>query len=74
MIQFDYGGKTYDIHTLSHNNFSSGDFVVQQWVAGMIEYYIENEKLHKEGALVTNIRLFGRNGELIFHRNDFTQM
>ena len=73
LIQFDYGGETYSIHNLSHCDFSKGDPGDQMWAAEIIEDYIKSEGLHKENAIVTNINLFGKNGELIFHRPDFKE-
>ncbi len=40
-------------------------------MAGIIEDYIQTYNLHKDGAKVTNARLFGKGGELITLVPDF---
>ena len=71
LIQFDYGGKTYSIHNLSHHDFSKGNVGDQLWMAETIEDYICTEGLHQDGAKVSNARLFGKDLELITRVNDF---
>lgn len=73
LIQLDYGGKTHSIQNLSHNDFTKGNAGDCLWVAETIEDYIKENRLHRDNEFVTNIRLFGKNGELIFHRHDFKE-
>ncbi len=71
LIKFEYGGESHSIHNLSHCDFSKGDFKDKQMMAGIIEVYIRTNNLHKDGAKVTNARLFGKGGELITRVPDF---
>jgi len=71
LIQFEYGGETHSIHSLSHNDFSKGHFSDKAVMAELIEDYIKTTGLHKDGAKVENARLFGKGGELITCVCDF---
>lgn len=71
LIQFEYGGETHSIHDLSHCDFSKGHFSDKVVMADLIECYIQTSNLHKDGAKVTNARLFGKGGELITCVSDF---
>lgn len=71
LIQFEYGGENHSIHSLSHCDFSKGNFRDKWVMAGIIEDYIQTYNLHKDGAKVTNARLFGKGGELITLVPDF---
>lgn len=71
LIQFEYGGEMHGIHNLSHCDFSKGNFSDKLVMAEIIEVYIQNNDLHKDGAKVTNARLFGKGGELITCVTDF---
>ena len=73
LIQFDYAGETYSFHNHSHNDFSKEDIGAQLFMAEMIEIYIRDSGLHKEGAKVSNARLFGKGGELITCVKDFSE-
>ena len=73
LIQFDYGGKTYSIHNLSHHDFSKGNAGDRLWMATTIEDYIRTTGLHRDGAKVSNARLFGKDLELITRVNDFSE-
>lgn len=73
LIQFDYAGEVHSIHNLSHCDFSKGDSGDKLWIADMIELYIKANNMHKDGAKATNVRLFGKEGELIAHISDFEQ-
>lgn len=71
LIQFEYGGEMHSIHNLSHCDFSKGDFSVKLVMAEFIEDYIQSNNLHRDGAKVTNARMFGKGGELITRVTDF---
>ena len=71
LIQFEYRGETHSIHNLSHCDFPKGDFKDKGMMAEIIEDYIRTNNLHKDGAKVTNARLFGKGGELITRIPDF---
>ncbi len=71
LIQFEYGGEMHSIHNLSHCDFSKGDFSDKLVMAGIIEDYLRTNNLRKDGAKVTNARLFGKGGELITRVPDF---
>ena len=71
LIQFDYAGETHSIHNLSHHDFSNGNIGDKHWMALGIEDYLRSNKIHEEGAKVTNARLFGKGGELIVKIEDF---
>lgn len=71
LIQFEYGGEMHSIHNLSHCDFSKGDFSVKLLMAEFIEDYIQSNNLHRDGAKVTNARMFGKGGELITRVTDF---
>ncbi|HAP28788.1 MAG TPA: hypothetical protein DCR26_01595 [Porphyromonadaceae bacterium] len=72
LIQFDYAGETHSIHNLSHCDFTKGLFSDKAVMAEIIELYIETANIHKDGAKVTNARLFGKGGELITRITDFS--
>lgn len=74
LIQFDYAGETYDIPNLSYCDFSKGKIGDQLVMAEIIEDYIKTKGLHKEGAKVSNARLFGKEGELIVRVKDFSEI
>ena len=71
LIQFEYGGEKHSIHNLSHCDFSKGYFSDKLVMAEIIEDYIQTNNLHKDGAKITNARLFGKGGELITLVSDF---
>lgn len=71
LIQFEYAGETHSIHNLSHNDFTKGNIGDKALMAELIEDYIKSNNLHKDDAMVTNARLFGRGGELITRVSDF---
>ncbi len=71
LIQFEYGGEMHSFHNLSHCDFSKGDFSVKLVMAEFIEDYIQSNNLHRDGAKVTNARMFGKGGELITRVTDF---
>lgn len=73
LIQFNYAGETYHIHTLSHNDLSHMDKGVEIFVASQIEDYINSNNLHKEGAKVSDACLFGKGGALIACVHDFAK-
>ncbi len=74
LIQFDYGNKCHSIHNLSHCDFSKGNVGDKIWVAETIELFIKSENLHIDGEKVSNIRLFGSNGEIILHISDLSNI
>lgn len=73
LIQFEYAGETYSIPTLSHTDFSKGNFGDKAVMAEIIESFIKSNNLSKAGAKATNARLFGKGGELIARVSDFEQ-
>lgn len=74
LIQFDYGGNGHCIHVLSHFNFSGGNVGDKIWLAETIENYIKTEGLHINGEVVSNVRLFGANGESIISLSDLAKI
>ncbi|MCH5328477.1 MAG: hypothetical protein J1E02_05610 [Coprobacter sp.] len=71
LIQFCYDGIENSIPFLSYCDFSKVDVSV---LAEHIEDYIQSCGIHKEDAKVTNVRLFGKDGELIIKVDDFSQL
>lgn len=74
LIEFEYGGKSFQIHNLSHADFSKGKISDAVFMAYVIEEYISTQNLHKDGAIVSNARLFGKNGEPILKIEDFRNL
>ena len=73
LIQFDYDGKTHNIPNLSYNNLKD-NHVTKLWMAEVIENYIKENKIHKDGAKVTNANLIGKDGEVLAHVDDFSEI
>lgn len=73
LIQFDYDGKTYDIPNLSYNNLED-DCATKLWMAEMIELYIRDNGIHKDGAKVSNANLIGKGCKVIAHVDDFAKL
>lgn len=74
LIQFEYGKNMYSIHTLSHFDFTKGNIGDKLWLAETIEDYIKSENIHIDGARVSNVRLFAKDGELVMRVDDFSSL
>ena len=72
-IQFDYDGKTHDIPNLSYNNLKD-NLATKLWMAEVIEDYIKENKIHQDGAKVSNANLIGKDGEVLVHVDDFSKL
>lgn len=73
LIQFDYDGKTHDIPNLSYNNLKD-DYATKLWMAGVIEDYIKENKIHQDGEKVSNANLIGKGCEVLAHVDDFAEL
>ena len=71
-IQFNYGENSYSFSPLSHWDYSKGNFGDALTMALLIEDYIKEKNLNKEGTKVSNARLFGKGGELIIQVKDLS--
>ncbi len=72
LIQFEYDGKNYSIHNLTHNDLSKGNAATCCFISDMIIDYLDELKLSKPGGLVSKACMFGKDGELVVNIPDFT--
>ncbi len=72
LIQFEYGGKEYQIHELTHWNLSKGNIGDKFWMMEEIKEYLRKNNL--SNSVIKNARLFGKGGELIVMVEDFSKI
>lgn len=70
---FDYDGKTHNILNHSYSNLKD-DCATKIWMAEMIELYIRENRIHKDGAKVSNANLIDKDCEVIAHVDDFAKL
>lgn len=73
-IEFSYDGVKYTIHPLSYWDLSKGTLGDKLILAELIEGFIKDNNLHKEGAKVSEAKLFGKGGETIVKIEDFAKL
>lgn len=65
LIQFEYGNESYSIPMLSHFDYTKGRIGDKIMVLDTVGDYIRTNNLHIDGTIAKNIRLFGKEGNLI---------
>ena len=68
-VQFSYAGKEYSCPILSHQKFKANERL-DDIANAMAEDYIEENNLTKEGATFDKLRLYGKDGELLYSMDD----
>lgn len=65
-IQFDYDGQTYT-YIIKSYNAKNDNFTYASIAYNIVETIIEKECGKKEGIIATNIKLFNKEGDILFN-------
>ena len=68
-IQFDYDGLTRTYIDKSYVT-KKDDLTYESIAYNIVESIIENEEYKKEGEIATNIKLFDKEGNVLFNSNN----
>ena len=68
-IQFDYDGLTRTYIEKSYVT-KKDDLTYESIAYNIVESIIENEEYKKEGEIATNIKLFDKEGNVLFNSNN----
>lgn len=71
VVQFRYNGKEYSVPANSDQFFSepkagTNDIILGDHAANVAKDYLERNGLRKEGCHIEQLRMYGKNGELIY--------